>query len=375
MKSITTWFAAAALCLAACDSSIAPDKEAGDDGEGVGDPSETVIDASADDVWVYFDLETGEVVEPESPEQSSAWDIAFRRFHVAMNSGISGSGSVEAVVLRDVPFDDVTSAPDAGYAIDEADSDDDGKDPDYFMSSGETGWWAYNPMNHVLTPRAHVYVVRTAQGGLSKLAFLDYYNDAGSSGYPKIRFAQLVAPAPSGDGDSDGDGDHDAAAPDAGEPLPDAGPVDYDTLTVDASASGAWTYLKIGAGTVSIADPATSLGWDLAFKRFMIQTNSGTSGSGQAGARLLEADFASTVELPTTEGFEADEVIAETDGTAEFSGSPALNGWYDYDVTTHRVTPKDVAFLVRDAGGAGYAKLRITDWANGVFTIDLGVLE
>jgi hypothetical protein len=48
-------------------------------------------------------------------------------------------------------------------------------------------------MTHVLTPRAQVYVVRTAEGNAFKLEILAYYDDAGTSGMLTIRWAPLPA--------------------------------------------------------------------------------------------------------------------------------------------------------------------------------------
>lgn len=373
MTNRHAWLAVT-LWLAACGSSIEPDEETDDVTEEPGASDEVEIDASADGKWVHFDLESGQVVA----SSSRAWDLAFKRFHVEMNGGVSGTGGVEVALLKDRALDAVTEAPAAGYATDVADGADEDKEPDYFMSTGETGWWNYEPTNHTLSPRKHVYVVRTAEGALYKLAIVKYYNEAGSSGYPRIRFAQLAA-AP-GDGDGDGDGESDAGvAPttDAGEPDSSADdaamPAGYETYTVAASANDSWVRVKVGEGVVT-AD-AASTGWDLAFQRTMIQTNSGTSGTGQGGARLLDGDFTATLDVPTTEGFEVDAMLPlpGPPGSGEFSGNPSLNGWYDYDGATHAVSPKPVAFLVRTAAG-DYAKLRISAWSDGVYTIDVGTL-
>lgn len=218
MRSTNTWIAAA-LWLAACGSSIEPAREEEDgsasgeesgDGEGDGEGQEVVIDASADESWAYFDLESGEVVQPVKAAQSVEWDLAFKRFHVAVNGGVSGSGGVEVAVIDPAELGDVREAPAAGYLTDVADGPDEDVEPDYAMSTGETGWWEYMPATHTLAPRKRVYVVRTAAGGVYKLAFVDYYNDAGSSGYPRIRFARLSAPL--GEGEDDGDAEVDAGA-------------------------------------------------------------------------------------------------------------------------------------------------------------------
>jgi hypothetical protein len=44
---------------------------------------------------------------------------------------------------------------------------------------------------HVLTPRKLVYVVRGANGRYYKLEMLEYYDAAGTAGYPTFRWAPL----------------------------------------------------------------------------------------------------------------------------------------------------------------------------------------
>jgi hypothetical protein len=121
---------------------------------------------------------------------------------------------------------------------------------------------------------------------------------------------------------------------------------------------------------VTPADPATDRGWDLALSRTRIATNSGTSGPGMGGAR--DAGAASLVSLtsaPNTD-YTADAMVPNPGppGSGSFSGNPVRNGWYDYDMTTHAVSPKDKAFLVRTADG-GYVKLKITGYASSTYTL------
>lgn len=195
----------ALVLSAACDSSIKPDDEndpiveddagtgSGDDegdaspGPSEGEPVEETIDASSADVWTFFDLETGKSVA----ESSDAWDLALRRFTIKINGGASGEGDVSVAVLKE-KFADVTADSAETFVTDAEDGDDTDTDPDYVFSSGDTGWYDYDPTSHKLTPRAHVYVVKTVEGGLFKLEITNYYNEAGSSGYPNVRFEQLA---------------------------------------------------------------------------------------------------------------------------------------------------------------------------------------
>ena len=64
------------------------------------------------------------------------------------------------------------------------------------------------------------------------------------------------------------------------------------------------------------------------------------------------------------------EEMAEADGgpKGEISANPALSDWYDYDVVTHTLSPKDTVFVVRTAHG-DYVKLKIGAYEDGVFDV------
>ena len=63
------------------------------------------------------------------------------------------------------------------------------------------------------------------------------------------------------------EGDTSAPPPQAGE------------LEIDASSNTAFTYFSFADdGVVTIADPSTSSGWDLAFRRYSVRLNGGVAG-------------------------------------------------------------------------------------------------
>jgi hypothetical protein len=151
-----------------------------------GDVITTRVDATSDSEWIYMDLETNAEVDSDEPN----WDVAFQRFSIMLNGGASGEGDVEVAVLE-ARFDDVDTAPDADFITDQEDSDDDNDDPDLAFSSGETGWYSYNVANHTLSPRAFTYVIRSVEANYFKLAVLDYYDDAGTSGFLTFEWSRL----------------------------------------------------------------------------------------------------------------------------------------------------------------------------------------
>ena len=152
-----------------------------------------VIDASRKGAWVYLDLDTG--AQATDAALLGGWDLALSRFDVKLNGGVSDTGEVQAAVLPSARFDALTGAPTAGWDSDRADGADDDARPDYLASSRETGWWDYDGASHKLTPRAHVYVIRSDAGSFYKLVVRSYSNRADSSGHPELAWAKITPPA------------------------------------------------------------------------------------------------------------------------------------------------------------------------------------
>ncbi|MBK7154282.1 MAG: HmuY family protein [Sandaracinaceae bacterium] len=149
------------------------------------------VDASDTEEWIYVDLDARIEVMPADPLNDAVWDVAFRRFHIVVNGGVSGSGGVTVAAVDGQPFD-VVEAPDmAAFVTDVADGEDEDALPDYVFSGGLDPWYAYDVVTHVLSPKARVFVLRTSAGGFVKLAIDDYYDGAGGSGHPTLRYAGL----------------------------------------------------------------------------------------------------------------------------------------------------------------------------------------
>lgn len=308
-------------------------------GNGV---TRSIVDATHEEDWVYMDLDTGLEVTVAAPATSPAWDLAFKRFQVKSNGGISGTGGVTAAKLSGADFDALTHAPAEGWIVDAEDSEDEGAEPDFvFLTDGF--WYHYDLATHALTPADQAYVVKSSAGAYFKLAFLGYYDEVGSSGFPSFKWAPVAAPSAAADG----------------------------TLQVNASVAGQWTYVSVANGVVEIADPATSLEWDFAVSRTAYKTNGGISGPGVGAARRAPegVSYASLTSTGTL-GFVADTPYDAGIPGQVGNGSPVLSFWYDYDSSTHAVTPADRVFVVRGADG-DYAKLRITGWAAGIYTLQV----
>ncbi len=165
-----------------------------DMGDGV---TETTVDATDEVLWIYMDIDSGEAVEPATPEMSEAWDLGFRRFHIKMNGGVSGTGMMELTYTDDEDFATITEAPAGDVYLSDApdDPEDEDEDPEYIFSNGDTAWFDYNPGTHVLTPKERVYVFRSVAGDYYKLQMLSYYDKAGSPAYLGFQWAPIAAPS------------------------------------------------------------------------------------------------------------------------------------------------------------------------------------
>jgi hypothetical protein len=152
-------------------------------------------------------------------------------------------------------------------------------------------------------------------------------------------------------------------------------------VEIDATAYDKWVYFsfKTGAvvGTSAVDENRDKLDWDIAFHRWDVRTNSGTSGSGKGGAYLATDKFAKTgwdalIEAPTT-GYKADAKISVTAATKpsyqfkEVNGSDVITGkmkaggtWMIFTGPPPAYEITNQIFVVKTADGK-YAKL----WLKG----------
>ena len=155
------------VALAACAPDLSGDLDPGP-------PLATgayVVDATSETDAVGYDLDAAAVVDLSDP----AWDLSFLRYFVRLNGGVSGPGTVEAVPVSGVPYDEVVDVPVEGWATDAPDADADGVDELVLLD-----WYVYDYVAHTLSPADVVYVVRSGEGVAYKLGFLSYYDNAGT---------------------------------------------------------------------------------------------------------------------------------------------------------------------------------------------------
>jgi len=311
-----------------------------------GEHTAVEVNASDYDNWVHLDMDTGAEVVPANPADDLVWDLRFQRYKIQSNGGVSGAASVVVGRVRTTDYDAIVEAPTIRYYEDAEDSDDEDQDVDNPFI-GATNWYNYDGSDHTLSPADFVFIVRSSQGTYYKLQMTGYYSSlASTSGYPSFRYAPIAAPT----------GD----------------PALIDQLVVDVSSGDQWVYIDAAERAVlSLDEPSSSQDWDLAIKQTQIKTNSGTSGSGLGGARLIQGtvwdDFAGVDSV----GFTVDEQLpaSEAAGTEPFSGHAELNTWYDVE----DLSPREQVYALRTADGE-YIKLQVLAYQDGSMTLRLDQL-
>ncbi|PKA00720.1 heme-binding protein HmuY [Leptospira levettii] len=161
----------------------------------------TSANASSNCNWVYVSLKRNGVLS----DVNSQWDLAFKRYNVATNSGTSGSGSGGACDSGQTNFSNTFNGSECTAVVDLKLSSSGGGpvsassesiNPTMAapldlspMPSGYGTWYSYS--NGILTARTKVFIVTGSDGAKYAVQFLDYYNAAGTSGFPKFQWKKL----------------------------------------------------------------------------------------------------------------------------------------------------------------------------------------
>lgn len=158
-----------ALSLAACSASR-PSASSGPITYTVTD-----LDARGEgEHFTFYSLRENRLV-PVADSASTAWDLAFRSTTILVNGGASGPGKGGAVVLEDTSFAAVTEAPAANaFAVDQGVD----KTETAIPGGAGNGWYDYDFISGIVSPRPATLVVRTADGRYAKVAIESYYRGA-----------------------------------------------------------------------------------------------------------------------------------------------------------------------------------------------------
>lgn len=135
--------------------------------------------------------------------------------------------------------------------------------------------------------------------------------------------------------------------------------VGTDPVTGRPVGTGRYTFYSLRENAVVPSADSASTAWDLALRGTSILVNGGTSGPGDGAAAVVARPFAEVAEAP-----------ADTAFATDADGAPAIptgsgGGWYNYNPTTHVVTPVPGRTLVVRTADGRYAKVSILSYYQG----------
>ena len=138
-----------------------------DAGRALVGPVLVTLDAGSAEAWRNFSFRLGAVVDGPG-------DLAFKRYAI-----VAGPGAA----IRDLgetAFDQVRAVPADGYVANEGAAEP--------RNPAIASWYQYGFFTHVLSPKPHVWAVRTADGRYAKLEMIGYYCPGPSPGCPTFRY-------------------------------------------------------------------------------------------------------------------------------------------------------------------------------------------
>ncbi|PJZ43848.1 HmuY family protein [Leptospira brenneri] len=161
----------------------------------------TTINATSTTTWVHVNLKANAAIVGGADR----WDLRFKRYNIATNSGTSGSGSggacdtgstnyfaeysgSECTKVVDVQLSSSGGGPISGSteSINPVIAAPLDLTP---MPAGYGTWYSYS--NTILTAKPNVYIITGEDGAKYVLQMLDYYSSAGTSGNPRFRWRKL----------------------------------------------------------------------------------------------------------------------------------------------------------------------------------------
>ncbi len=156
----------------------------------------------------------------------------------------------------------------------------------------------------------------------------------------------------------DGGGGETSDGETAGEPIV----YPEDAQTFDATDYDNWVYLDLETDQlVTPATPEDSDEWDMAFQRFNIAVNGGTSGTGEVAVARLDDAVYEDVTVAPADGYITDNVVDPVGGMEDIEPGYAFDLWFDYDMDEHTLSPTGRVYVVRTVE-QNYFKVEVIDY-------------
>lgn len=152
------------------------------------------------------------------------------------------------------------------------------------------------------------------------------------------------------------------------------------TFTINATSQTKWVYFSFEKNdTIQLTESeSTSKEWDIAFMRYMIKTNGGKTGSGQAAVYATnhygQTGLDSVLSVDANPNWVTDDTVIiygynpanpEVPTVTKYILNPVLNDWYTRNIAggASTLVSKKIVYVFRTANGK-YAKFYINNYYN-----------
>jgi hypothetical protein len=153
------------------------------------------VKSTSSTTWKYFSFASNDTVVVTNPENSTAWDLAFQRYRVKTNSGLSGNGmggAANSYMKGQSGFDALSTVPDTStFVVDEKISVAVVMGyQDYIVNPLLYTWFSleFSAQGTQILPTDYVYIVKTSTGKYAKVWFKSYYSATNQSGYVTFQY-------------------------------------------------------------------------------------------------------------------------------------------------------------------------------------------
>jgi hypothetical protein len=153
------------------------------------------INSTKSTVWKYFSFAKNDTVTVTDPATSSDWDLAFQRYRVKTNGGLSGNGmgsAANSYKKGQTGFDALTVIPDTTTFASDASISIAVQEgyKDYIVNPVLYTWFTleYATQGTQIVPSDYIYFVKTGTGKYAKVWFKSYYSATNLSGYVSFQY-------------------------------------------------------------------------------------------------------------------------------------------------------------------------------------------
>jgi len=153
------------------------------------------VNSTSSTAWKYFSFAINDTITVTDPSTSTAWDLAFQRYRIKTNGGLSGNGSGSAAnsyKKGQTGFDELTVIPDTTSFVSDASISIAVQQgyASYIVNPTLYTWFTleFATQGTQIVPSDYIYFIKTGTGKYTKIWFKSYYSATNLSGYVTFQY-------------------------------------------------------------------------------------------------------------------------------------------------------------------------------------------